>query len=115
MCGSHCKNGDVTLQNFLLINIDLENGQRNKKKKINLEKRKRTLENSQDFVHGFSFIGSFRPYSCPCIDWTTGQTDLSELEDAISCDLKVPVKFHTDFFLPPYAVHVAQVRMCTTT
>jgi hypothetical protein len=41
VCGSHCKNDDVTLQNFLLINIDLENGQRNKKKKINFIKKKK--------------------------------------------------------------------------
>jgi hypothetical protein len=34
MCGSHYKNDDVTLQNFLLINVDLENVQRNKKKKL---------------------------------------------------------------------------------
>jgi rRNA maturation endonuclease Nob1 len=34
MCGSHYKNDDVTLQNTLLINVDLENVQRNKKKKI---------------------------------------------------------------------------------
>jgi hypothetical protein len=69
------------------------------RKKINLKKkRKRKMENLQDLVHGFSFIGSLRPYSCPCTDLTTGQTDLSELEDAISCDLKVQLKFQTDFF-----------------
>jgi hypothetical protein len=57
MSGSHCKNDDVTLGNFLLINIDLENVQRNKKKIFNLKKRKGKIENLQDVVHGFSFIG----------------------------------------------------------
>ncbi len=63
------------------------------------------MENLQDVVHGFSFIGSLGPYSCPC-------TDLSELEDAISCDRKVQVKFETDSFLPPYVIHAAQVYKC---
>jgi hypothetical protein len=91
LCGSYCKNDDVTLHNFLLINIRLENGQRNKKKKINFLKRKRKIENLQGVVQGFSLIGSLGSYNCPC-------TDLSELEDAISCDRKVQVKFQTDFF-----------------
>ncbi len=41
MRGSHCQNDDVTLQNFLLINIYLENVQRNKEKKINFLKKKK--------------------------------------------------------------------------
>ncbi len=56
-------------------------------------------------MHGFSFIGNLGPYSSPC-------TDLSELEDVISCDRKVQVKFETGFFLPLYVIHAAQVYKC---
>ncbi len=43
---------------------------------------------------------------------STGKIDLSELENAISCDRKVQVKFEADFFLPLYVIHAAQVYKC---
>jgi hypothetical protein len=43
---------------------------------------------------------------------STGKPDLTELENAISCDRKVQVKFQTDFFLPMYVIHAARVYKC---
>jgi hypothetical protein len=43
---------------------------------------------------------------------STGKPDLTELENAISCDRKVQVKFQTDLFLPMYVIHAARVYEC---
>ncbi len=44
----------------------------------------------------------------------TGKPDLTELENAIPRDLKVQVKFQTDFFLALYVIHVHDNLTCKT-